>query len=260
MSFYNSNLFSPFQKDYQNLNQGNLSPYQTVPSMSPAGMMVGAGIGKLIDFGSNMILSKYQHDKNMYLWNKQNEYNHPVNQMARLRQAGINPNMAFMRGTINNVSSNQTPKYQAPSMSMSEAVPMTAGVLNQYQDYQIKGAQYDNLKAQEESIQLNNTKQKLMNRLLLETLPFRKDLPKLDLEIKSRIRSMKDLENQLFQETYNYRKGKVKADSEILSSQADMWKDYINPADAVWYRLIKLFYDKGGLGKAKDLWNWNFGK
>lgn len=43
-------------------------------------------------------------DKEMAFWRQQNEYNLPSNQMKRLKDAGINPHMAYMKGTINNVA------------------------------------------------------------------------------------------------------------------------------------------------------------
>lgn len=48
-------------------------------------------------------------DKQQLAWQRQNEYNTPQAQMARLRTAGINPHMAYMRGTINNVASGMSP-------------------------------------------------------------------------------------------------------------------------------------------------------
>ena len=38
-------------------------------------------------------------------WHRENKYNSPIEQMARLKAAGINPNMAYMKGTLNNVTS-----------------------------------------------------------------------------------------------------------------------------------------------------------
>ena len=32
---------------------------------------------------------------NIEMWNKQNQYNHPLQQMARLQEAGLNPNLIY---------------------------------------------------------------------------------------------------------------------------------------------------------------------
>ena len=42
--------------------------------------------------------SEAAHESRMWqeeMWHKQNEYDSPVNQRARLEEAGINPNLAF---------------------------------------------------------------------------------------------------------------------------------------------------------------------
>lgn len=39
-----------------------------------------------------------------YFMNKQNEYNKPINQVKRLREANLNPNLVYGNGTISNTS------------------------------------------------------------------------------------------------------------------------------------------------------------
>jgi hypothetical protein len=46
-----------------------------------------------------------QRQHSIDMWNKVNSYNHPIEQMARLKSAGINPHMAYMKGTVNNTAS-----------------------------------------------------------------------------------------------------------------------------------------------------------
>lgn len=65
---------------------------------------------------ANMELAKYQYEKNLEMWNRQNEYNLPVNQMARLRQAGINPVMAFSGGQVSGNVANNAPQYDRPQL------------------------------------------------------------------------------------------------------------------------------------------------
>lgn len=40
---------------------------------------------------ANMELAKYQNEQNFLQWQRENEYNTPVNQLNRLKEAGINP-------------------------------------------------------------------------------------------------------------------------------------------------------------------------
>lgn len=61
-------------------------------AVAATGLQAGAGI-----FGSLMNLreSRKAREWQEKMWNLQNEYNLPVNQVARLKDAGINPNLAF---------------------------------------------------------------------------------------------------------------------------------------------------------------------
>lgn len=95
--------------------------------MYPAitGSLISAGgnfLSNLLGFGSqamtnksNMKLAEYQYQKNLEMWNRNNEYNSPVNQMKRLSEAGLNPNLVYGHGSISNTSTS-TPAYQAPNL------------------------------------------------------------------------------------------------------------------------------------------------
>ena len=64
-------------------------------------------VGGLFNVGSGFLnnyfgkkVSKKEYQRAIELWNMQNEYNKPVNQMARLREAGLNPNL--VAGSLSN--------------------------------------------------------------------------------------------------------------------------------------------------------------
>ena len=113
--------------------------------MSVLGGVV-AGVGSLLGgFGSsamnnkavqdtnkaNMEIAKYQaqwqqqenekaYQRSLKMWNLQNEYNSPTQQMARIRAAGLNPNLVYGNGVAGN-SAGSTPQYEpakfnAPTM------------------------------------------------------------------------------------------------------------------------------------------------
>ena len=67
-----------------------------------------------------------QWQKDMYYHNL--EYNKPINQMKRLEEAGINPHMAYARGTLNNVAS-PAPSLTAPQI---EGLPKFADKIGQW--------------------------------------------------------------------------------------------------------------------------------
>ena len=52
----------------------------------------------------NLQLAKFQADQNKQLLREQLEYNAPINQMARFKEAGLNPNMVIGQGSPGNLS------------------------------------------------------------------------------------------------------------------------------------------------------------
>ncbi len=90
------------------------------------GSLLSAGtsvLGNVFGFGSQqatnkaqMNLAEYQYSKALEMWNKQNEYNLPVNQMQRLRAAGLNPNLVYGNGHVAGLTSADAPQYKAPTL------------------------------------------------------------------------------------------------------------------------------------------------
>jgi len=131
--------------------------------------ILASAAGGLLNIGSSILGNRYakkrderqfQHNKEMsdLAWNREleqwkraNEYNAPVNQMARLREAGLNPAMIYGSGGAKTQAST-SPKYQAPRADYRSelALPLT-GLVNQYQDFRMKNAQIDLLKAQQKT-------------------------------------------------------------------------------------------------------------
>lgn len=75
-------------------------------------------------------------------WNRQNEYNSPAAQMARFKEAGLNPNLIYgQQNTADAVRSSETPSWnpRAPEINLD-----ATSILNQYFDTQLKNAQIDN--------------------------------------------------------------------------------------------------------------------
>lgn len=82
-------------------------------------------------------------------FNMQNEYNSPAAQMARLKEAGLNPNLVYKNGADNTggpvrSSSVEGWKPQAPQIDTSFVAPALSSIY----DIQLKQAQTDNVKAQ----------------------------------------------------------------------------------------------------------------
>lgn len=110
----------------------------------------------------------YQRQVDFY--NMQNDYNSPTNQIARLRAAGINPNLAYANGSLNNVSAS------VPSVAQSESASASAPSASDIQGsfstlgsdfvrmYQMS-EQNKTLKAQADKIQKEGQKLDFDNRI-----------------------------------------------------------------------------------------------
>ena len=61
------------------------------------------------------------------MWNKQNEYNLPTNQMQRLRDAGINPHLAYSQGQPMNTSNAPATPSGVGSLPQGIATQMNIG-------------------------------------------------------------------------------------------------------------------------------------
>lgn len=90
---------------------------------------------------ANMKLAKYQYSKDLEMWNKQNEYNSPQAQMQRLNEAGLNPAMMYGGGSEATGQAKEMPKFNAPTMDFTTALPMIAQTLGAFQDIKVKQAQ-----------------------------------------------------------------------------------------------------------------------
>lgn len=138
------------------------------------GALIAGGaslLGSALGFGSqkktnksNMELAKYQNEwqtqenekayqRNLQMWNLQNEYNSPTQQMVRLRSAGLNPNLVYGSGVTGN-SAGSTPQYQPADIKRAELSSyrgwnqgLTDAVSN-FLAYRSNRAQVENMEAQ----------------------------------------------------------------------------------------------------------------
>lgn len=105
-------------------------------------------------FAENMY--NRQKADNIEFWNMQNDYNSPQAQMKRFQEAGLNPNLIYGQGNSGPAGAIQTPDVQTPQTRTPEwGGAIQAGGLsfiNSIYDLEIKQAQIDNLKAQNNEI------------------------------------------------------------------------------------------------------------
>lgn len=99
-----------------------------------AGSAVSAGsglLGSLIAGAYNRKRQQQSQDWAEKMWNAQNEYNLPINQVKRLREAGINPNLAF--GSAASTMSSNVPSPPHYSESPDFGAPIQRGVSEYFQ-------------------------------------------------------------------------------------------------------------------------------
>jgi hypothetical protein len=114
---------------------------------------IPAAIGALGSLGSSVIGNKGRKANesrarrwNLEQWHRQNKYNHPIEQMARLKSAGLNPNMIYGSSPGSAVgNAGAVAPGQAPDFKMSNFV---GEGINQFFDTRVKQAQTNNLDAQ----------------------------------------------------------------------------------------------------------------
>lgn len=154
-------------------NQGNV----------PVGGGGGDAIGALIGLGAtiyasetakkntkrtieaNKQLAEYQYAQDKAMWEQANFYNSPEQQMARLKAAGLNPNLAYGSGSVSGNTTGQLPKYNAPTVDYT-GLPPTVNVpaaIAAYQDFRLRQAQTDNVKAHTEQTRVNTAIQAGVN-------------------------------------------------------------------------------------------------
>lgn len=113
---------------------------------------------------ANMEIAKYQaqwqqqendkaYQRSLNMWNLQNEYNSPTQQMARIRTAGLNPNLVYGNGVAGN-SAGSAPQYEpakfnAPTMQAYRGWNLgISDAISQFLAYRTVKAQVDNMEAQ----------------------------------------------------------------------------------------------------------------
>lgn len=144
---------------------------------SPGGAAAMSAGSDLLSMGAGAILTaeanrrQWKHQKELYSWqrrdaladwNMQNEYNHPSAQMARLRAAGLNPNLVYGNGAdaVSNspvrASSVSNPDIKVPDIPTG----LGRNSLDAYYDVQVKDAMLKNFNLTGQNIEVDMAKKR----------------------------------------------------------------------------------------------------
>lgn len=83
--------------------------------------------------------AQLEREYNFKMWNLTNQYNSPKEQMARLKAAGLNPNMVYGSGSAANTASSVPTMRRANTPNFSQVLPQPvfdpSNILTQYQNF-----------------------------------------------------------------------------------------------------------------------------
>lgn len=146
-----------------------------------------------------------------------NEYNLPINQFQRLKDAGINPFMA-----LGNITGQSVPVSPAgsPSAPADESGPILAKSFDQAAqqigNIAMASAQIKNLNSQTQAQDITNTYSDVRNRLSLQETLAR--ISNIEKDSK-----MKDLANQFKVENFDALSKSIKLDNDLKSAQSNLF-------------------------------------
>jgi len=135
-------------------------PTQPTPSGGNSGAYLGAGaavLGSLINAGSTIYTNSKNQDQSWAMynrqkmdelenWNRQNAYNSPEQQMARLTKAGLNPNLVYGNGAVANSTSAPATPHLQPYRAEAPRFDNIPQIVDQYFNVQMKQQQLSNEK------------------------------------------------------------------------------------------------------------------
>lgn len=105
---------------------------------------------------ANMRLAEYAYNKDLEMWSRNNTYNAPQQQMTRLKEAGLNPNLIYGNGSSPGNTSAQMPKYNAPTMDYNFRPQFNpVEIMGAYNNYKLVQAQTQQIAAQTQATQAN---------------------------------------------------------------------------------------------------------
>jgi hypothetical protein len=112
---------------------------------------------------SNREMQEMANQHNIDLWRMQTEYNTPANQLTRLRQAGLNPNLLYgnptnTAGSPPEIKASRNERYALDPMAMANVMLMSKQIQNLDADNEVKQAEARSINASAISQEQENEK------------------------------------------------------------------------------------------------------
>lgn len=102
-------------------------------------------------------------ERQLEMWNLQNQYNSPESMMNRFKAAGLNPNLIYGAAGAGNTAGSR-PEYQ-PQISntrMNQPRMDFTGLVGHMQDFRLRNAQIDNVEAQTQATKVETVNKSIM--------------------------------------------------------------------------------------------------
>lgn len=139
------------------------------------GNIAGSLISGAQNYHNTKKLMAYQNDMNVANWQMQNKYNSPGAQMARLREAGLNPSLFYSNGQgVNSASSvpTSTPVSNAGAIDLSH---VGTDAVNTYMNMKMQEQQIRNMEVQNNKTDAETNLFKMQYAMELAKKPYFKD-------------------------------------------------------------------------------------
>lgn len=176
-------------------------------------------------------------------WNAQNQYNHPSQQMERLRQAGLNPHLVYGKGADATADSIRSSSVPVPDNKYMPATPINLqgiqNALTMFYDLNLRQAQTDNVNQSTALMQQDAVlKQASTAKTMQETAKSKFDLDQAK-ELKDHVIEQAKLQNK-----------KLQADT-IYTTDENQRKALTNTADLK-MTAEKILTERLGRAKTED--------
>lgn len=214
----------------------------------------------------NQQMQNQQWNQQLSFWHMMNQYNSPQAQMARFKEAGLNPHLIYGQGNAGNAASIQTPDVKGYSRAEASNHIRGLDVFGDFTRFQNIQAQTDNLESQSELASQNAllTAQRTANEAIIgkkSELDYgiakelrdtqveaaktalekaQRDVRKSDVEIKYLERSLPDRLKKLKVDLDNaVIDGNIKRlDSAIKAFEVELNKHGFTKSDSKFWRLL----------------------
>ena len=174
------------------------------------GIGIGAGVvSSILQPITTAITNRQNRKYALQDWDRQNAYNHPKQQMQRLQEAGLNPNLVYGGGATTLAQPVKSPDMQVPNIDLQK-VPETMGA---YQSVKNQQLEYSRI---QKAMELQDAQKKNIEANTLSTLAGT-DLKNLDYTTKS-------IMNQFLPDVQEANLEKTKATTKVMISDNEMRK------------------------------------